>query len=110
MIERLKNATEPAQRLLSSLRDSSIEWQGLDRALLWSTFIGAAVERLDQQPLQSAAGTWPRINWFAGCFIDVVQHLQLRSKEDVAKMLYRFIYNDHMLPDPQLWNHAVDMR
>lgn len=114
MLDRLKSALRPA---LTSLSESEIgrdystvqRWPNLGRTLLWCTFIGAAVERVNAQKAggQISVTDSKAATPFSDQFVCVVKHMQLRSKEDVTELMKRFIYNEHMLPDAKVWDDAL---
>lgn len=109
LLERLESAIQPALTLLE--HEANVYSHGLDRALLWCIFIGAAIERLHGTYSDGAgaraAGAERRV--FASYFIRIVHHQELHGKDNVIRLLKRFIYNDHMLPDHQLWSDAISM-
>lgn len=114
LLERLESAIQPALVSLSRSntgQDLSMldQWPSLGRALLWCTFIGATVESVVGL---GAVGKVSSINPkaaapFSDHFGLIVRRLHLQDKGEITTLLKRFIYNEHMLTDVEVWINAL---
>jgi hypothetical protein len=107
MLERLGSALKSPYDLLTRDNNHDVDWNGLDRALLWCSAIGATVEQILERPTKPASATKSSQTHFVEWFGNLVQLMRLKSKDAVAQILERFVYNDRMLPYPELWEEAL---
>ena len=108
LLERLASAIRPALVLLDL--DQDLQSHGLDRALLWCTYIGVTIERITPTPTSIIPVDGSITQTFAAHFARTVKYMRLGSKDEITRLLKRFVYTDRMLADNQLWNDALQPR